>query len=132
MFRRDGPELAAIVDWELTTIGDPLVDLGWMLATWPDSIRSDVGRRRRGSVGWIPELRRELVERYALGSRRDLGAIRWYAVLGCYKLGILQEGTYARAFAGKARMEQGERLHRATVGLFERALGWIELTTPFV
>src|SRR6202044_581346 len=74
----------------------------------------------------------ELVERYALGSRRDLGAIRWYAVLGCYKLGILQEGTYARAFAGKARMEQGERLHRATVGLFERALGWIESTTPFV
>jgi aminoglycoside phosphotransferase (APT) family kinase protein len=131
MFRRDGPELAAIVDWELTTIGDPLVDLGWMLATWPDSSGQTLGAV--GAVPWdgFPTAA-ELVERYALGSRRDLGAIRWYAVLGCYKLGILQEGTYARAFAGKARMEQGERLHRATVGLFERALGWIESTTPFV
>jgi aminoglycoside phosphotransferase (APT) family kinase protein len=131
MFRRDGPELAAIVDWELTTIGDPLVDLGWMLATWPDSSGQTLGAV--GAVPWdgFPTAA-ELVERYALGSRRDLGAIRWYAVLGCYKLGILQEGTYARAFAGKAPMAQGERLHRATVGLFERALGWIESRTPFV
>ena len=131
MFRRDGPELAAIVDWELTTIGDPLVDLGWMLATWPDRSGQTLG-----TVGAVPwdgfPTSAELVERYAVGSRRDLGAIRWYAVLGCYKLGILQEGTYARAFAGKAPMAQGERLHRATVGLFERALGWIESTTPFV
>ena len=35
--RHDGPELAAIVDWELTTIGDPLMDLGWLLATWPSA-----------------------------------------------------------------------------------------------
>ena len=35
MFREDGPELAAIIDWELATIGDPLIDLGWVLATWP-------------------------------------------------------------------------------------------------
>jgi aminoglycoside phosphotransferase (APT) family kinase protein len=131
MFRRDGPELAAIVDWELTTIGDPLVDLGWMLATWPDRSGQTLG-----AVGAVPwdgfPTSAELIERYAVGSRRDLGAIRWYAVLGCYKLGILQEGTYARAFAGKAPMAQGERLHRATVGLFERALGWIESRTPFV
>ena len=35
MFSRTGPELVAIVDWEMSTIGDPLLDLGWMLATWP-------------------------------------------------------------------------------------------------
>jgi hypothetical protein len=46
MFRHDGGELAAIVDRELTTIGDPLLDLGWMLATWPD-----VARRRRREHG---------------------------------------------------------------------------------
>jgi aminoglycoside phosphotransferase (APT) family kinase protein len=131
MFRRDGPELAAIVDWELTTIGDPLVDLGWMLATWPDKSGKTLGAV--GAVPWdgFPSSS-ELVDRYAAGSRRDLGSIRWYAVLGCYKLGILQEGTYARAFAGKAPMTQGERLHKATLGLFERALGWIESKTPFV
>ena len=36
LFRYDSAELAAIVDWELTTIGDPLLDLGWLMATWPD------------------------------------------------------------------------------------------------
>src|SRR5260221_236288 len=40
MYRYDGPELAAVVDWELATIGDPLLDLGWLLATWPE--RDDV------------------------------------------------------------------------------------------
>lgn len=35
MYREDSPELAAIIDWELATIGDPLIDLGWLLATWP-------------------------------------------------------------------------------------------------
>jgi aminoglycoside phosphotransferase (APT) family kinase protein len=131
MFRRDGPELAAIVDWELATVGDPLVDLGWMLATWPD--RSG---QTPGAVGAVPwegfPTAAELIGRYASGSRRDLGTMCWYGVLGCFKLGILQEGTYARAFAGKAPMAQGERLHRATVGLFERALEWIESKTPFV
>ena len=44
MFRFDEPKLAAIVDWELTTIGDPLLDLGWLMATWPDEAdTSDAG-----------------------------------------------------------------------------------------
>jgi len=130
MFRRDAPELAAIVDWELATIGDPLVDLGWMLATWPD-----VTGKNAGTVGAVPwdgfPSAMELAERYAKGSRRDLGALRWYAVLGCYKLGVLQEGTYARAFAGKAAKAQGERLHAATVGLMERAMTWIDTRHSF-
>ncbi|HUD53502.1 MAG TPA: phosphotransferase family protein, partial [Parvibaculum sp.] len=68
---------------------------------------------------------RELVARYAEGSSRDLSAIEWYAVLACYKLGIILEGTHARAFAGKAPKETGDMLHASTVGLFRRALGWI-------
>lgn len=43
--RHDGPELAAIVDWELTTIGDPLLDLGWLLATWPLRRQGIKGKR---------------------------------------------------------------------------------------
>ena len=35
MFAFDGPRVAAIVDWEMCTVGDPLLDLGWLLATWP-------------------------------------------------------------------------------------------------
>ena len=43
MFRHDSAELAAIVDWELTTIGDPLLDLGWLLATWREPETADAG-----------------------------------------------------------------------------------------
>ena len=35
LLRRDRPELAAFIDWEMCTIGDPLLDLGWMLVCWP-------------------------------------------------------------------------------------------------
>ena len=43
-------------------------------------------------------------------------------VLACFKLGIILEGTYARAFAGKADPEVGQRLHATTLSLFRRAL----------
>jgi hypothetical protein len=49
--------------------------------------------------------------------------------LACFKLGIVIEGTLARACAGKAEKEVGDQLHAATVHLFERALGLIETRT---
>lgn len=124
MFRNDGPGLAAIVDWELATIGDPLLDLGWLLATWPNAQGETPVPLVAHPWNGFPTAQ-ELVERYARSSPLDLSNVHWYAVLACYKLGILQEGTYARAFAGKAARETGEMLHHATVGLFKRALEWI-------
>ena len=67
----------------------------------------------------------ELVARYAAQTTRDMDHMTWYAVLACYKLGIILEGTHARAAAGKAETATGEALHAHTVSLFERALGWI-------
>jgi aminoglycoside phosphotransferase (APT) family kinase protein len=63
----------------------------------------------------------ELVERYAQNTTRDLSNIDWYAVMACFKLGIILEGSNARAAAGKAPREIGDVLHTATVRLFERA-----------
>nr|WP_034765769.1 MULTISPECIES: phosphotransferase family protein [unclassified Hyphomonas] len=125
MFRFDTPKLAAIVDWELTTIGDPLLDLGWLLATWPEeSDRSDAGTVAVQPWEGFPTTE-ELVARYASQSDRDLSGIHWYGVLACYKLGIILEGTYARACAGKAPKATGDDLHRRTIWLLERALRWI-------
>ncbi len=125
MVRNDGPRLAAIVDWELATIGDPLLDLGWLLATWPDPDgASPVDLTVRPWDGFPTA--QALVDRYASNVARDLSDLRWYAVLACYKLGIVQEGSTARACAGKAPRETGERLHVYTVRLFERAMQWIE------
>jgi aminoglycoside phosphotransferase (APT) family kinase protein len=113
------PGLAAIVDWELTTIGDPLLDLGWLLATWPDGEEPDTTTVQPWDGFPTPD---ELVRRYGERSDRDLSAVAWYEVLACYKLGLILEGTHARAFAGLAPDETGDRLHASTVGLFRRAL----------
>jgi len=63
----------------------------------------------------------ELIERYRAGSSRELAFIGWYKALACYKLAIILEGTHARACAGQATAEMGERMHTAAVALFERA-----------
>lgn len=121
LVRPDSGDLAAVVDWELSTIGDPLLDLGWLLATWPEN---DVPRATDVAITpWegfaSPD---ELVAHYAKASGRDLSAIDWYVVLACYKLGIILEGTHARACSGKAPKATGDRLHAHTLDLFERAL----------
>jgi aminoglycoside phosphotransferase (APT) family kinase protein len=121
MFSPTTAEIAAIVDWEMCTVGDPLLDLGWMLATWPgaedhtDMFDSEIARR-----GGLPGPE-ELIVHYGERTRRDVSAVPWYVVLACFKLGILLEGTYARACAGKAPMVVGERLHNLTLRLFNRA-----------
>lgn len=125
MFSRTGPEIEAIVDWEMVTVGDPLLDLGWLLATWqlPGVEGVLAGAFQRS--GGLPDAD-ELVARYAAGSSRDMSHVRWYTVLACFKLGIVLEGTHARAHAGKAPMETGLQLHNTTLRLFERAQDLME------
>lgn len=125
LFRHDSGELAAVVDWELCTLGDPLLDLGWLIATWPEG-----DQPHATDVAITPwedfATPGELIARYAAQTGRDLAALDWFAVLACYKLGIILEGTHARACAGKAPRETGDRLHAHTVHLFERALRRID------
>ena len=122
LFRMDGPEVAAIVDWELASIGDPLIDLAWLLTAWP---RPDdpTSKKIEPWEGFVtPD---DLLACYRDHSSRDLSAIDWYVVLACYKLGILLEGTHARACAGKADKALGATFHRRSVALLERALSLI-------
>lgn len=120
MFSPTGPDVVAIVDWEMCTIGDPLLDLGWMLATWYRPGHEPVLPNQLMVAGDLatPD---ELVARYAQNTDRDLSNIDWYSVMACFKLGIILEGSHARAAAGKAPKEIGDMLHTATVRLFERA-----------
>lgn len=121
MVRHDSGNLAAVVDWELSTIGDPLLDLGWLLATWPEGdvpLETDVAASPWDGFA----TQDELVEHYAAKSERDLSSLDWYTVLACYKLAIILEGTFARACAGKASAAVGDQLHAHTIALFERAL----------
>jgi aminoglycoside phosphotransferase (APT) family kinase protein len=126
MFSRTGPEVVAIVDWEMCTIGDPLLDLGWLLATWRQPDGTAVFSHALGGQDGLASID-DLFQRYAANTTRDLSHITWYTVLACFKLGIVIEGTLARAFAGKAEKAVGDQLHAATVHLFERALRLIEV-----
>ena len=124
MFCFDGPELAAIVDWELATIGDPLLDLGALVASWPDDEGKTPLGNSLGPVGGLPRAS-ELIRHYLERSSRSPDAIDWYVVLACYRLGIILEGTHARACAGRADRQIGDLLHATTVALFQRGLTYL-------
>ncbi|WP_254699718.1 phosphotransferase family protein [Trinickia violacea] len=124
LYRDDG-SLSAIVDWEMATIGDPLMDLGRLLATWPDDDGPEALYMRVEKTAGFPT-RQEMTKHYATATGRDLADLKWFEVLGNYKLGILFEGTYARAQAGKADPATGARLHTAAVALLDRARRRIE------
>lgn len=121
MFSNAGAELAAIVDWELATLGDPLLDLGWLIVTWPGSDGRGAGTIHVQPWDGFPDTE-QLIERYRAGSRRSLDNLNWYIVLAAFKLGILLEGSYARACAGRSPMETGRVHHASAVRLFEQAL----------
>lgn len=117
LIAHDRPVVAAIVDWELVTIGDPLLDLGHLLATWPQ--RDAVGLSVLADG--LPS-HDEVIARYAAHTTRSLDNLLWYRVLACYRLGLILEGTHARACAGLAPKAIGDQLHAHTVSLLEQAL----------
>jgi aminoglycoside phosphotransferase (APT) family kinase protein len=94
--------LAAILDWEMATIGDPLADLGYMTAMWseptdPANAVSDLSKltRSHGFPG-----RDFLTARYAAATGRPVDALPWYQVLALWKAAIFLEGSYGRFSAG--------------------------------
>jgi aminoglycoside phosphotransferase (APT) family kinase protein len=124
MFSQTGPELAAIVDWELATLGDPLLDLAWMLVTWPGS-----DGRGAGTIQVQPwngfASTEQLVAHYRAGSSRSLQNLDWYRVLAAFKLGILLEGSHARACAGKAPVDHARTHHASALRLLDGAMSMI-------
>ena len=101
MFRHGAPaKMAAVVDWEMSTVGDPLLDLGWVLMGWPDpgEDRSQALYFDYSGMG----SRAELMERYAERSGLALDAIDYYVVLARFKMACVLEGGYARYVQGGA------------------------------
>jgi aminoglycoside phosphotransferase (APT) family kinase protein len=118
-------DVVAVVDWEMSTIGDPLLDLGRYLAMWPDEHEAIVERNGifdRGvwASGVVPAPE-TVIGWYCDRFDRPVEGLNWYVVMGCFKLGIILEGTYARSCAGLAPREVGTALHRVAEQLFQRA-----------
>jgi aminoglycoside phosphotransferase (APT) family kinase protein len=99
MYRHGAPaRLAAIIDWEMGTVGDPKLDLAWVVQQWPDETgkKIDMGY---GDLTGMPS-RNELVEYYAKQSGRQCDDIDYYVVLAKWKLAIVLEQGYTRAIQG--------------------------------
>lgn len=124
MFDPASPELAAVIDWELATLGDPLLDLGWLVATWPDHSGRGTGTIQVSPWQGFPSAD-ELVERYRAGSPRDLSRFNWYLALASYKLATLLEASHARACAGRAPREVGDKHHASALRLVQQGLACV-------
>jgi aminoglycoside phosphotransferase (APT) family kinase protein len=101
------PEIAAVVDWEMSTLGDPLSDLGLTLVYWAEAGDPEalpVGATITSAPGF--HTRREFAERYAALTGFDLGALDFYVAFACFKLAVILEGIHAR-FLQNATVGEG-------------------------
>jgi aminoglycoside phosphotransferase (APT) family kinase protein len=98
----DDRRVVAILDWEMTAIGDPLADLGYLCALWSDRGDPEPAMFEPSPVtrqdGFLT--REELIARYEDRSHRPAAAIRWYQTLALWKASVFMEGNYKRARDG--------------------------------
>jgi aminoglycoside phosphotransferase (APT) family kinase protein len=97
--RPDGP-LAAVLDWELCTLGDPMADLGMLAITWTEA--GDVHTARPDAATQLPGFptRAEAVARYSERTGRDVTELPYYCAFQYWRLACISEGVYARYAAG--------------------------------
>jgi aminoglycoside phosphotransferase (APT) family kinase protein len=97
MFRHGAPaRLAAIVDWEMGTVGDPKLDLGWMLQSWPGDTGPAGGGFPFGDLSGMPS-RSAVLTRYAEVSGRQVDDIDYYLILAKWKFAVVLEQGFQRA-----------------------------------
>jgi aminoglycoside phosphotransferase (APT) family kinase protein len=128
MFRHGAPaRLAAIVDWEMATIGDPRLDFGWVLMGWPDP---DEPRTATGYVDYegMPS-RAELMARYAAVAGLDVDEMDYFVILARFKIAIVLEGGYARYVQGGADNPKMALFGDVVLDMARRA-GELARTTP--
>ncbi|MGW5877047.1 phosphotransferase family protein [Nocardiopsis terrae] len=89
--------LTAVLDWEMATLGDPLVDLGLMLVYREQPVTG--GGLPATSAEGFPHSP-ELVEMYAAATGRDVSRLGWYVAFGCFKLAVIAEGIHYRHSRG--------------------------------
>ena len=121
---QDPGRVVAVLDWEMTTVGDPLVDLGIVLCYWPQPDDPQVRREAISPLttqpGWFS--RQQLLDRYQARSGLDLSDIRYYEVFGIFKLAVVLQQIYYRYFVGQTRDERFRDFDARVRGLAEAAV----------
>jgi aminoglycoside phosphotransferase (APT) family kinase protein len=101
MILTEAGQVAAVVDWELCTLGDPLADIGMLIVYWSEAGDELMPLLEAPTTAAGFPTRDEVRERYAERSGRDLSEIDFYVALGWWKLAIILEGVYSRYAAGQ-------------------------------
>ncbi len=111
----------AVYDWDMATRGDPLADLGTLMASWfdPGEAPEALGMMPTQVPGWLN--RESAVDRYASLSGADLTNIDWYLVFGAWKLGIVLQQIYIRWVRGQTQDARFQFLDEGARHLFRLA-----------
>jgi aminoglycoside phosphotransferase (APT) family kinase protein len=118
------PQLLAIFDWEMATLGDPLADLGYLMLFWPEPGEDNVGGLPQPTQMDGFSTRAELIERYEKRTGFAMTDLVFYRTLALWKLAILTEGLYKRYLAGKADSDWFAILETAVPQMAARAREW--------
>jgi aminoglycoside phosphotransferase (APT) family kinase protein len=102
---KDPTKIVAILDWEMCTVGDPLIDLGLLLCYWPQADDPEIFAGSLRSVtmmpGWMK--RAEIIERYAARSGSDLSNIGYYHTFAVFKLAVVIQQIFYRYHVGQTK-----------------------------
>ena len=118
----DPAHILAVLDWEMATIGDPLMDLGTTLGYWTESHEAKLNPLAASNLTYLPGnlTRREVADRYAERSGSPVDNLVFYYVYGTFKIGVILQQIYARWKAGYStdprfgQLIHGVRLFAAT------------------
>jgi len=124
----DPKRVVAVLDWEMCTVGDPLVDLGILLCYWPEKTDVEARRDSISSVttepGWMT--RAEIIHRYGEQTGRDVSGIKFYEVFAIFKIAVVIQQIYFRYVRGQTHDERFREFGARVEGLAQAAMEMTE------
>ncbi len=119
----DPGRVEAVLDWEMATVGDPLVDLGCVMCYWPEAGDPPVRREALSSITTLPGwfTRAQLVERYTRITGRDVSGLGYYEVFGIFKIAVVLQQIYFRYHRGQTHDQRFRNFDQRVRGLVEIA-----------
>jgi len=126
----DPSRISAVLDWEMATVGDPLMDLGTTLGYWVEATDAPELQVLRFGCTTLPGnlTRAEIVERYTHVSGRDVSNVVFYYVFGLYKIAVISQQIYARYKQGLTKDERFGLLIHAIRAIADTAGAAIDKT----
>jgi aminoglycoside phosphotransferase (APT) family kinase protein len=122
---QEDDRIKAILDWEMSTLGDPLTDLGLLVMYSEREAPADSPVPTASAAPGHPTAA-EVIARYAAGSGRDVSGVGWYTAFAYFKLAVIAEGIHYRYTLGQTVGTGFDRIGGLVPGLVERGLSTLK------